>query len=256
MSSDPHAAPSPSEFSRDSSPSKRPRATPAPIAIPSKPSTAVIGDDPATPPSPVPTEFIDVEAEDFVRTAQAYGVKVRDYAFEPPTPPLPTTPEVRKNPFLTLLAHDMHIRRPKDTNFWLSGRILRRLLDIGFVTQREADMYWTPEDLQLLKSYDQKPQGPYPYVAGYLRPKPTAAYRVAARNAFYGPPESVDIPEEHFEMPDDGTWEGGAELCRMERTAREIRIKRRGWIRRRPCWAWTPAPHRVGMAFLQGIKMS
>ncbi|GJE90674.1 hypothetical protein PsYK624_068180 [Phanerochaete sordida] len=224
MSSEPDAAPSPTKSPRRSSPSKRSRATPTPISIPSQPSTSAIADEPANPPSPVPTEIIDIEAEDFVRTAQSYGVKVRDYAVEPPTPPLPRIPEMWKNPFVTLLAHDMHIRRPRDASFWLSGRILRRLLDIGFVTQEEADVYWTLEDHRLLKEYDQKPQSPYPYVVGYRRPKPTAAYRVAARKAFYGSPRSGDIPEAYFTVP-DGTWEGDAESRRLEKQARENRMK-------------------------------
>lgn len=160
-----------------------------------------------------------------MRTAQSYGVKVRDYAVELPTPPLPQVPEMWKNPFFTLLAHDMHIRRPKDLNFYVSGRILRRLLDTGFVTQREADAYWTREDHELLEEYDKRPHGPYPYVIGFRRPKPTAAYRVSARKAVYGEPRRGDIPDRHFKVPNDGTWEGDEESRRLEKQVRDNRMK-------------------------------
>ena len=221
MSSDPGSvAPHP-----NSSPPKRSRVPPTPIAIPSAPSSSAIDDGPFNPPSPVPTEIIDVEAEDFVRTAKSYGVKVRDYAVELPTPPLPKIPEVWKNPFLTLLAHDVHIRRPRDPNFNVSGRLLRRLLDIGFVTQGEADAYWTREDRRLLEVYDSRPQGPYPYVIAYRRPKPSAAYRISARKALYGESRRGDIPEEHFKVPDDGTWEGDEESRKLERQGQENKEK-------------------------------
>ncbi|EKM51014.1 uncharacterized protein PHACADRAFT_32058 [Phanerochaete carnosa HHB-10118-sp] len=225
MSSDPELVPAHPKSPRRSSPSKRSRVPPSPISIPSFPLSNTIGDEPADPPSPVPTEIIDVEAEDFVRTAQSYGVKVRDYAVELPTPPLPKVPEMWKNSFFTLLAHDMHIRRPKDPSFFVSGRILRRLLDTGFVTQEEADAYWTREDHKSLEEYDKRPYGPYPYVIGFRRPKPTAAYRVSARKAVYGEPRRGDIPDKHFKVPNDGTWGGDAESQRLEKQARDNRMK-------------------------------
>jgi hypothetical protein len=183
---------------------------PPPAAMPCVASTGASDTGPAEPPippSPVPTEIIDIEAEDFVRTSKAHGVKVRDYALEPPARALSPVPEVWKDPFLTLLAHDMHIRRPRDRDFFLSGRILRRLLDSGYVTQREADAYWTEEDRRLLAEFDRRP--PYPYVTDFkTRPKPTAAWRVEARKLFHGDPAPGDIPEVHFEVPDLGEWAG------------------------------------------------
>ncbi|KIP02221.1 hypothetical protein PHLGIDRAFT_305189 [Phlebiopsis gigantea 11061_1 CR5-6] len=197
-------------------PSKRPcsRVPPPPLEMPTTSSSGATDAEPTedtSPPSPVPTEIIDVEAEDFVRTAQRYGVKVRDYAVDPPAPPLPRVAELWMNPVHTLLVHDMHIRRPAERDLCLPGKQLRRLLDVGYVTQKEADAYWTEEDKLLLKEYDERPDGHYPYVIAFKRPKPTAAFRVSAREIVYGMSRPGDIPDARIEVPDDGTWEGDEE---------------------------------------------
>lgn len=211
-------------------PAKRARSRfpPPPIAMPASSSSSV--PDPesgevSSPPSPVPTEIIDIEAEDFVRTAQRHGVKVRDYATDPPASPLPRVAELWLNPFHTLLVHDMHIRRPAERDFCLPGKLLRRLLDLGYVTQKEADAYWTEEDQALLKEYDERPAGHYPYVIASKRPKPTAAYRVSARKMFYGEAQPGDIPDACIDIPEDGVWEGDEESWAFARLMKQERDK-------------------------------
>ena len=171
----------------------------------------------------MPTEIIDVEAEDFVRTAQRHGAKVRDYALDPPAPPLSRVAEVWLNPVHTLLVHDMHIRRPAERDHWLPGKQLRRLLDVGYVTQKEADAYWTEEDRMLLKAYDERPGGHYPYVIASKRPKPSAAFRVPARKMVYGEPHPGDVPDACIEIPDDGKWDGDEEAWAFVRTMKHNR---------------------------------
>lgn len=84
------------------------------------------------PPSPVPTEIIDVEPEDFVSTSKRHGVKVRDFLLEPTTV---RAPEVWVRPIQTLAQHDTYIRRPHSAQYYsLSGKSLWRLLKIGWVS--------------------------------------------------------------------------------------------------------------------------
>ncbi|KAI0701299.1 hypothetical protein BC835DRAFT_1323219 [Cytidiella melzeri] len=181
----------------------------------------------AEPPSPVPTEIIDIEGEDFVRTAKNHGVKVRDYAYEGPKPGVSLAPELWRNTFMSLLSHDMHIRRPSDPNFELSGKLLRRLLDVKLVTEEEAKRHWTPVDWQRLKAYDERPQGAYPYCVAMKRPRPSISYRIAARMQFYGDPLPSDIPDSAIYMPEDGPgmWEGDEDTKELGQMVKKRRLE-------------------------------
>lgn len=178
------------------------------------------------PPSPVPTEIIDIDAEDFVRTSKQHGVKVRDFAYEDSKPSVPRAPEIWRNPFLSLLAHDVHIRRPHDPDYYLPGKVLHRLLDIGLVEEEEAKRHWTPADWQRLKVYQERLQGPYPYRVGIKKPKPTAKYRVASRLQFWGDPLPGDIPDAAIYVPEDGpdSWDGDEESEALGQLMRKRRI--------------------------------
>ncbi|KAI0338766.1 hypothetical protein BDW22DRAFT_1362480 [Trametopsis cervina] len=178
------------------------------------------------PPSPVPTEIIDQEGEDFVRTAKQYGVKVRDFAHEDPKPGVGRVPEVWRDPFISLLSHDMHIRRPSETCFELPGKILRRLLDVGLVTQEEAKRHWTSEDWQRLEGYEARPNGPHPFRVAIKRPKPSCNYRAAARIQFYGDPLPTDIPDSDIYVPEDGpeVWDGDEATDEMGETMKKRRL--------------------------------
>lgn len=181
----------------------------------------------AEPPSPVPTEIIDIEGEDFTRTAKQYGAKVRDFAYEEPKAGVSTIPELWRNPFMSLLCHDMHIRRPLDSAFECSGKMLYRLLDVGLVTEEEAKRHWTPVDWQRMKVYTERPQGPYPYCVGMKRPNPSRSYRVAARMQFYGDPLPSDVPDSAIFMPEDGPnmWEGDEATEEMGQLAKKRRLE-------------------------------
>ncbi len=163
------------------------------------------------PPSPVPTEIIDVEPEDFVSTSKRHGVKVRDFGLEPISV---RTPEVWVRPIQTLAQHDTYIRRPQSAQYYsLTGKSLWRLLKLGWVTQEEAKRHWTESDWQNLKAYENRPQGPYPFIISPRRPKPTAAYRAAMRIQQFGEPEPEDVSEEMIYVPPDepGMWDGDKE---------------------------------------------
>ncbi|KAI0804738.1 hypothetical protein BC629DRAFT_1590971 [Irpex lacteus] len=178
------------------------------------------------PPSPAPTEIVDIEGPDFVRTSKEYGVKVRDFAYEDPRPGVSAAAEVWHNPFVTLLHHDMHIRRPYEPNYELSPKSLHRLLDIGLVTEEEAKRHWTPVDWQRLKVYRARPQGPYPYRVAMKRIRPSRNFRTACRLEYFGDPSPSDIPESEIYIPEDGpeVWEGdeatAEEMARMAKRRR------------------------------------
>ncbi|TCD61893.1 hypothetical protein EIP91_007797 [Steccherinum ochraceum] len=161
------------------------------------------------PPSPTSTEIIDVESEDFMRTAQRHGVKVRDYAVEASS--LPTPPPVKEywDPLLTLLRHDVFVRRPGVPANFILPKDLWRLLDSGWVTEEEAERNWDAEDWEMMKSYRDQPGGPYTYVVGTPRTKPTAALRISLRKSAF-PPYPGDKPDEDIFTPDDepGMWDG------------------------------------------------
>lgn len=222
------------------SPTKRARVPPPPLEIPSPTLTSTFDLEDYEPASPAPTEIAENDDEDFSRKARAAGVKVRDYAYEPAQPPLAPVPEVWKNPFYTLLMHDMHLRRPRDRGFCLPGRVLRRLLDIGFVTQAEADAYWTQEDRELLAAYDKR--GHYPYIIACPTPKPTAEYRIRARKEFHGEPLPGDIPDASFAVP-DGEWEGDATTWMWAEELKAMRAEgRSSWSAARELTGLDSAP--------------
>ena len=201
-------------------------------------------------PSPAPTEIVDIEGPDFVRTSKAHGVKVRDFAYEEPREDMEVVPEVWHNPFVSLLHHDMHIRRPYEPNFELSAKLLYRLLDTGMVTEEEAKRHWTPVDWQRLKVYKERPQGPYPYRVGTKRPRPSRDFRIAARLQYFGDPSPSDVPDSDVYMPEDGpvVWEGDNDTAEeMAQMAKRRRLD--GEERRRP-------PAKVNIAAASKAKPS
>ncbi|KAJ3486076.1 hypothetical protein NLI96_g4480 [Meripilus lineatus] len=171
------------------------------------PSTTLAG-----PPSPAPTEIIDVEPEDFIKTSIRHGVKSRDFGRELIHPPVP---EVWVRPVQALAQHDMYIRRPQSGPYYsLSGKSLWRLLYLGWVTREEAKRHWQESDWKNLNEYEGRPSGPYPFVISPGRPKPTASYRAVMRIQLYGESEPEDVPEEMIYTPPDepGMWDGDKEV--------------------------------------------
>jgi hypothetical protein len=114
------------------------------------------------PPSPADTEIV-VEDEKFDEERLGSllarnNIKVRDFAFEPDPTVTPVT--VVKNPVLELMEYDgVLFESPRVRP--VPGRTLRRLLDIGWITQEECVRDWLEMDWQALKEYDAT--GPHPW---------------------------------------------------------------------------------------------
>ncbi|KAI0824408.1 hypothetical protein BC628DRAFT_435163 [Trametes gibbosa] len=177
-----------------------------PIIFPSIQRTS--SDAHSAPLSPAATEIIeavDKGSDVCMVKAKAAGVKVRDFAYEPlPKARDIRAPEVWNNPLEVLIMHDRYIRvgaRRVDT-FRLSGKLLHRLLAIGWVTQEEADSHWRDEDWKAVSDYVSRPLGAYPFTIPSGLKKPTAAYRAALRLDQHIPAED-DLPEDKIVVPAD-----------------------------------------------------
>ena len=192
------------------SPSRISRASQPPPLIPLIPLLKLKGDNDAAheespaPPSPVPTEIVDNVPEDYVRTAKSFGIKVRDFAYEPQRPTTSVPKEVWVDPWRTLVVHDQHVKCQENPKYQLSGKFLRRLLDVGFVTEEEAKHNWTEVDKERLKDWDDGGFGARGYIISKHRGKPTVAARERMRVAIFGdrstrktelyaPPDTPDL---------------------------------------------------------------
>ncbi|KAI9060828.1 hypothetical protein FKP32DRAFT_1595162 [Trametes sanguinea] len=166
-------------------------------------------DDYEAPPSPAPTEIIDdpnsKTGEECMQEAKAAGVKVRDFAHEPlPKARDPRAPELWNNPREALVLHDRYIRvgTYRAAHFRLSGKLLHRLLASNWVTQKEAEANWRPEDWHAVSEYIGRPLGPYPFCIPKSLKKPTAAYRAYMLKEMFFPMPG-DIPESRIYVPPD-----------------------------------------------------
>ena len=123
-------------------------------------------------PSPVPTIVVDEEQSVKIERAQQEGVKVRDYALESTNPPVT---EVYRYAVLDLANYDAYLRKrylhPFDTRgLALSptgghGKVLRRLLDLGWITAEEREKNFSKFDNNVLEDYDNSPSAKYPWKA-------------------------------------------------------------------------------------------
>ena len=131
-------------------------------------------------PSPVPTVVVDEEQSVKVERAQREGVKVRDYAIGATNPPII---EIYRYAILDLANYDAYLRKrhlhPFDTRGLASptgghGKILRRLLDLGWITVEERKKNFSKFDNDALKAYDDSPRSKYPWrrVTGLQQPSP------------------------------------------------------------------------------------
>jgi len=121
-------------------------------------------------PSPTPTLVVDEEQSVKVERAQKEGVKVRDYALEPTNPPIA---EVYRYAVLDLANYDAYLRkrhlRPFDTRGLAisptggHGKVLRRLLDLGWITADEREKNFSKFDNDALEAYDDSPRAKYPW---------------------------------------------------------------------------------------------
>lgn len=132
-------------------------------------------------PSPVPTLVVDEEQSVKVERAQQEGVKVRDYALGPTNPPVT---EVYRYAVLDLANYDAYLRkrhlRPFNTRALTisptggHGKVLRRLLDLGWITAEEREENFSKFDNDTLEAYDNSPCAKYPWKApkGLQQPSP------------------------------------------------------------------------------------
>ncbi|KAF7799215.1 hypothetical protein EIP86_010447 [Pleurotus ostreatoroseus] len=140
--------------------------------------------------SPTPTELNAETEQSRTEIRVRTGVVARDYLDAVASSRPAHT--VWLDPLRTLLLNDQHVRFPDDMRFHLAGRELRRLLDHGFVTEKEAKDNWTPSDWERLEAFDESPSAGYPYVISQQRPKPTAAYREELRRTLFEAPDEPD----------------------------------------------------------------
>lgn len=162
------------------------------------------------PPSPVPTEIIEEDTGDVVQKCIDQGIKVRDFAYSPLSDKDLRAPELWRHPLRTLAQHDAFVRRPvMRQTYELHGKALWRLLDSGWVSQEEADMYWSKRDWEEVEKYRSNPLGPHPYTVPTNTLKPTRAYRARLVVEEFGP-HPDDIPEESTYVPEDvdGMYDG------------------------------------------------
>lgn len=161
------------------------------------------------PPSPVPTEPDDtvyiITQADHVANALSLGIKIWDFALlDDPEFRRGRAPEYWQSPVHTLTIHDMYIRASAERAFMykLTGKLLWRLLQIGWVTQEEAERHWTQEDCDAVARYDEV--SAYPFVIPRGVRKPSKSYRATLRIETYGEPRGDEVPEEEIYMPEDG----------------------------------------------------
>ncbi|KAI6103828.1 hypothetical protein EDD16DRAFT_1640815 [Pisolithus croceorrhizus] len=124
----------------------------------------------AAAPSPVPTEIIptDLTAEDIVEDIQRMGIKVRDFAYEP-IPQAQLAPELF-DPIMAYNYYEDALANTDPQRPPYNGRNLRRLIDLGWVSEAADRLRWQKKDIESLEAFDSRPH--YPWKA-YNLLKPT-----------------------------------------------------------------------------------
>lgn len=124
----------------------------------------------AAAPSPVPTEIIpmDLTPEDIVEDTQRMGIEVRDFVYEP-IPQAQLAPELF-DPIMAYNYYEDALANTDPQRPPCSGRNLRRLIDLGWVSEAADRPRWQKKDIEALKAFDSRPH--YPWRA-YKLPKPT-----------------------------------------------------------------------------------
>lgn len=124
----------------------------------------------ASAPSPVPTEIIpmDLTPEEIVEDIQRMDIKVRDFAYEP-IPQAHLAPELF-DPIMAYNYYEDALANPDPQRPAYSGRNLRRLIDLGWVSEAADGLRWQKKDIEALEAFDSRPH--YPWKA-YKLLKPT-----------------------------------------------------------------------------------
>ena len=169
------------------------------------------------PPSPTPTEIVEdpphESSEERMVDAKGAGVKVRDYAYEPVQK---RAPEVWTTPLEALILYDRYLRTHPSIRdrYRPTGKSLYNLVRVGWITDKEAEQNWTPENCNDVREYLSRPNAPYPISLLPSAKRPTRMYRATLRTAMYPvgddekhlpqtPESKLYVPEDEPDM-DDG----------------------------------------------------
>ncbi|KAF8435331.1 hypothetical protein L210DRAFT_952116 [Boletus edulis BED1] len=136
---------------------------PVPVPMLRTPPVAdnAASEQPASVPSPVPTEIIppDLTQEEIVIDIQQMGIKVRDFAYEA-FPVELRAPELF-DPILGWDCYEAVLDNPSPKRSPLNGKQLRRLLDLGWVSEAVDGYRWEEKDREALEKFDSRPHHPW-----------------------------------------------------------------------------------------------
>ncbi|KAL4072103.1 hypothetical protein J3A83DRAFT_4046808, partial [Scleroderma citrinum] len=129
-------------------------------------------------PSPAPTDIIplDLTPDEIIEDIQRMGIKVRDFAYEK-VPDEQRAPELF-DPVMSWNQYEDALANP-DRKSAFSGRSLRRLLDLGWVSEAIDSSRWLKKDRDTLDEFDSRPQ--YPWKAFNLPQPKKEKLKEAAR---------------------------------------------------------------------------
>ena len=133
----------------------------------------------ASAPSPAPTEIIppDLTPDEIVDDIQRMGIKVRDFAYEN-VPQAQRAPELF-DPVMTWNHYEDALANTDPRRNAFSGRSMRRLLDLGWISEALDGPRWQPKDRDALEEFDSRPQ--YPWKAFNLSQPRREKLKEAAR---------------------------------------------------------------------------
>jgi len=119
-------------------------------------------EQPPSPPSPVATEILspDLTQEEIVVDIQQSGIRVRDFAYEQSVPVEQYAPELF-DPVLGWHVYEAVLDNPNPERNPLNGRHLRRLLDLGWVSEEADGHRWLKKDREALEKFDSRPRYPW-----------------------------------------------------------------------------------------------
>lgn len=107
--------------------------------------------------SPTPTQVDDPDHEDILAGVKALGIKVRDFAHEKSS--LSQVKEIFF-PRRGLAEYEHRLSQP-GRDFPISGKVLRRLLDLGWVDEAELQERCAAMDFEDLANHDSRPHYPW-----------------------------------------------------------------------------------------------
>ncbi|KAI0300625.1 hypothetical protein B0F90DRAFT_1721867 [Multifurca ochricompacta] len=153
--------------------------------------------------SPAPTEialdleYVEPTPEEHIKSLQAEGIKVRDFAYEP-VPSSSKAPEVF-DPLPSLIATDWHMRNPEKNHGALSGKSLFRLIKVGWLSMSEVAKRVHGREFTALAQYSERPdEERYPFIVAPNEPLPTPSERVRMRRNAGFRTHLDDVPDREF----------------------------------------------------------